>query len=109
MALAGAFGGVGMVAQSRKVYLGQLSAAVLSLSALATPSFAATTLSSKSSMQLKPPASRAQLEEESSVKRATDLWLSTVTSGSSEAAQATAALYAPDAILWGTLSEEVQT
>jgi hypothetical protein len=47
--------------------------------------------------------------QEASVKRATELWLKTVTSGTATAAQDTAALYAPDAILWGTLSEEVST
>ncbi|KAG5182649.1 hypothetical protein JKP88DRAFT_208654 [Tribonema minus] len=41
-------------------------------------------------------------------RRTTDLWLRTVTSGTANAARDTAQLYAPDGVLWGTLSEEVR-
>ena len=36
------------------------------------------------------------------------LWKDTVTSGTSDAPDKTAALYAPDSVLWGTVSEEVR-
>jgi len=43
-----------------------------------------------------------------SVDSATRRWMDTVTSGGEDAAEATAALYASDAVLWGTVSEEIR-
>jgi hypothetical protein len=43
-----------------------------------------------------------------SLLRATDAWLTTVTSGTPNAAKETARLYSPDAVLWGTVSEEIR-
>ncbi|CAM9372851.1 unnamed protein product [Choristocarpus tenellus] len=44
----------------------------------------------------------------SMVLATTDIWRDTVTSQTPNAPKATAALYAPDAVLWGTVSEEVR-
>lgn len=48
------------------------------------------------------------LDDIEAVKKTTDLWLHTVTSGKRTAAADTAALYAPEAMLWGTVSSEVR-
>jgi len=47
-------------------------------------------------------------EDETSVDAATRTWLATVTSGRISAAEETAALYAEDAVLWGTVSEDLR-
>ena len=44
-----------------------------------------------------------------SVDAATREWISTVTSGSPEAPYYTTNLYAEDAVLWGTVSEDIRT
>ncbi|CAM9111622.1 unnamed protein product [Phaeothamnion confervicola] len=55
----------------------------------------------------KPPAKSAMQDEEAVMKSA-DLWLRTVTSGRRTAPRETAALYASDAALWGTVSAELR-
>lgn len=47
--------------------------------------------------------------DRASVDDATTLWIRTVTSGLPDAPQRVARLYARDAILWGTVSDEVRT
>ncbi|CAM9125431.1 unnamed protein product [Chrysoparadoxa australica] len=47
-------------------------------------------------------------DETMAVAQTTDEWLKTVTSHRRNAAQETAALYAKDAVLWGTVSEEIR-
>lgn len=42
------------------------------------------------------------------VAATTIVWKDTVTLGTEDAPKKTAALYAPDAVLWGTVSEEVR-
>lgn len=42
------------------------------------------------------------------VEKTTIRWKDTVTSGAPDAPGKTAALYAPDGVLWGTVSEEVR-
>ncbi len=48
------------------------------------------------------------LADRKAVAETTNLWKETVTSGTYDAPKKTAALYAPDATLWGTVSEEVR-
>ncbi|CAM9922032.1 unnamed protein product [Ascophyllum nodosum] len=47
-------------------------------------------------------------EDRRGVEETAILWKDTVTSGTSDAPDKTAALYAPDSVLWGTVSEEVR-
>ncbi|CAN0422298.1 unnamed protein product, partial [Discosporangium mesarthrocarpum] len=47
-------------------------------------------------------------EDEAAVLATTDIWIETVTSNTPNAPNETAALYSPDAILWGTVSEQVR-
>ncbi len=51
------------------------------------------------------PAEEARKRE---VLATTRVWLQTVTSGKPTAAAETAALYAPDGVLWGTVSEQLR-
>ncbi|MDJ0727659.1 MAG: DUF4440 domain-containing protein [Prochloraceae cyanobacterium] len=56
-----------------------------------------------------PLSSFAQTEKaEKEVAETTDIWLDTVTSGSEEVVDEVVALYAPNGILWGTVSEQVR-
>jgi len=49
-------------------------------------------------------------DDMASVDAATRLWMNTVTSGSAaNAPEETSALYAPDAVLWGTVAEDVRS
>ena len=41
--------------------------------------------------------------------KATENWRDTLTSGKDSAPKDVAALYAPDALFWGTVSEQVRT
>ena len=41
--------------------------------------------------------------------KATENWRDTLTSGADDAPEKVAALYAPDALFWGTVSEQVRT
>eukprot|EP00903_Cladosiphon_okamuranus_P017885 g16458.t1 len=47
--------------------------------------------------------------EEKSVMAAVENWRDTLTSGADDAPTKVAALYAPDALFWGTVSEQVRT
>ncbi|MEB3294192.1 MAG: DUF4440 domain-containing protein, partial [Synechococcales bacterium] len=51
---------------------------------------------------------KQRLAEQRSVNAATTEWLATVTSGRANAAEAVVKLYAPDALLLGTVSEQVR-
>lgn len=48
------------------------------------------------------------LADQKAVAKATVVWKNTVTLGTEDAPSMTAALYAPDAVFWGTASEEVR-
>eukprot|EP00612_Vaucheria_litorea_P000247 CAMPEP_0171455688 /NCGR_PEP_ID=MMETSP0945-20130129/2486_1 /TAXON_ID=109269 /ORGANISM="Vaucheria litorea, Strain CCMP2940" /LENGTH=215 /DNA_ID=CAMNT_0011980985 /DNA_START=105 /DNA_END=752 /DNA_ORIENTATION=+ len=47
-------------------------------------------------------------EDVASVCKTTDTWLREVTSGTPDAPKKVTALYAPDAVLWGTVSQQVR-
>ena len=49
------------------------------------------------------------ITDQLSVLKATENWRDTVTSNTDDAPKKTAALYAPDALFWGTVSEQVRT
>ena len=53
-------------------------------------------------------SSAATKEELESVDLATRVWMDTVTSGAPDAPEKTTDLYADDAVLWGTVSEELR-
>ncbi|CAM9655777.1 unnamed protein product [Scytosiphon promiscuus] len=63
-----------------------------------------------SEAQAEPPAPSPPSEEEDkkAVAATTIVWKETVTSGTYDAPKKTAALYAEDGVLWGTVSEEVR-
>eukprot|EP00752_Nemacystus_decipiens_P012506 g11077.t1 len=47
--------------------------------------------------------------DEKAIMKATENWRDTLTSGKPTAPEEVAALYAPDALFWGTVSEQVRT
>eukprot|EP00752_Nemacystus_decipiens_P003524 g3250.t1 len=53
-------------------------------------------------------SSPSELEDQKAVAATTIVWKETVTSGTYDAPKKTAALYAEDGVLWGTVSEEVR-
>ncbi|CAM9529065.1 unnamed protein product [Ectocarpus sp. 12 AP-2014] len=55
-----------------------------------------------------PPAAPTEEEDKAAVAATTVVWKDTVTSGTYDAPKKTAALYAEDGVLWGTVSEEVR-
>lgn len=48
------------------------------------------------------------MTDQQAVLKATENWRDTVTSNTDDAPKKTAALYAPDALFWGTVSEQVR-
>ena len=58
--------------------------------------------------QLVPLVGFIHITDQQAVLKATENWRDTVTSNTDDAPKKTAALYAPDALFWGTVSEQVR-